>query len=76
VCNQSPLGVLCIVPPQGISAREVVNRVLGSGKAWVSVATFERQEVIRACVTSGETTEYDVAVLIESLCLEDSKWTA
>lgn len=76
VCNQSPLGVVCIVPPQGISAREVVNRVLGSGKAWVSVATFERQEVIRACVTSGETTEYDVAVLIESLCLEDSKWTA
>jgi aromatic-L-amino-acid/L-tryptophan decarboxylase len=74
VCNQSKLGVVCIEPPQGTEASEVVNRVLGSGKAWVSVASFEGRSVIRACVTSGEATENDIAVLVN--LLGGLKWTA
>jgi hypothetical protein len=47
--------------------RTIVGRVLASGQAWVSVAQFEGRPVIRACVTHGETTPEDVAVLVEAL---------
>ena len=71
VVNQSPLGVVCVEPPPTPGGvRAVVSHVLGSGKAWVSVATFEGREVIRACVTSGETTDDDIEVLVN--CLQDA----
>jgi len=74
VVNQSPLAVVCIEPPDQNDIREIVSRVLATGKAWVSVASFEGREVIRACVTSGEATENDVADLVD--CLEEAKaWT-
>ena len=74
VVNQSPLAVVCIEPPDKTDIREIVSRVLATGKAWVSVASFEGREVIRACVTSGEATENDVADLVD--CLEEAKaWT-
>jgi hypothetical protein len=62
---------VCVEPPATPGGvRAVVNHVLGSGKAWVSVATFEGREVIRACVTSGETTDDDIEVLVN--CLQDA----
>lgn len=74
VVNQSPLAVVCIAPPDEGNVKDIVSRVLATGKAWVSAASFEGREVIRACVTSGETTENDIAVLVE--CLEEAKtWT-
>jgi glutamate/tyrosine decarboxylase-like PLP-dependent enzyme len=74
IVNQSPLAVVCTEPSDQSNIRKIVNRVLATGKAWVSVASFEGREVIRACVTSGETTENDVADLVE--CLEEAKtWT-
>ena len=74
IVNQSPLAVVCIEPSNQSNIRKIVDRVLATGKAWVSVASFEGREVIRACVTSGETTENDVADLVE--CLEEAKtWT-
>jgi glutamate/tyrosine decarboxylase-like PLP-dependent enzyme len=73
VINQSPLGVVCIEPPYAKDAREIVDNVLATGKAWVSVASFEGREVIRACVVSGETTENDIADLVD--CLEQAAWT-
>jgi hypothetical protein len=61
-------------PPEQSNIREIVDRVLATGKAWVSVASFEGREVIRACAASGETTDNDVADLVE--CLEEAKaWT-
>jgi glutamate/tyrosine decarboxylase-like PLP-dependent enzyme len=69
VRNQSLLGVLCIDAPSNTTAEEIVRLVLASGKAWVSVACFEGHKVIRACVTSGETTENDIAALAD--CLEE-----
>jgi glutamate/tyrosine decarboxylase-like PLP-dependent enzyme len=66
--NASSLAVLCIMPPQGFPRpRDIVSEVLRSGSAWISTATFEGQEVIRACVTHGETTAEDVAALITAL---------
>jgi glutamate/tyrosine decarboxylase-like PLP-dependent enzyme len=68
IANQSPLAVLCIEPPAGSGeVRSIVNRVLASGRAWISAATFEGSDVIRACVTNGETTPHDVDELADIL---------
>jgi glutamate/tyrosine decarboxylase-like PLP-dependent enzyme len=68
IANRSALAVLCIEPPQGAGdARTIVDRVLASGRAWISAANFEGRQVIRACVTHGETTREDVGELVEAL---------
>ncbi len=68
IANSSQLGVLCLEPPPGCGdVRSIVARVLASGRAWVAVASFEGNDVIRACVTHGETTEDDVLELVHSL---------
>ncbi len=66
--NNSLLAVLCIEPPAGSpDIRSIVSRVLSSGRAWVSATTFEGRDVIRACVTHGETTPEDIAELAGAL---------
>jgi glutamate/tyrosine decarboxylase-like PLP-dependent enzyme len=68
IANDSALAVLCIDPPPGFrDARSIVARTLSSGRAWVSASIFEGRDVIRACVTHGETTPEDVAELVDSL---------
>lgn len=68
VANASPLAVLCVEPPPGSrDVRSIVRSVLVSGQAWVSVATFEGREVIRVCVTNGESRPVDVTLLVEAL---------
>jgi glutamate/tyrosine decarboxylase-like PLP-dependent enzyme len=68
IVNRSPLAVLCIEPPAGTApVRTIAGKVLASGRAWVSVATFEGRDVLRACVTHGETTAEDVGILVEAL---------
>jgi glutamate/tyrosine decarboxylase-like PLP-dependent enzyme len=72
IANDSLLAVLCIEPPPGSGeARSIVNRVVSAGRAWISAATFEGREVIRACVTHGETTADDIAELVNAL--DDAK---
>ncbi len=68
VVNDSPLAVLAAVPPPALdSPRAIVERVLESGRAWVSLARFEERDVVRICVTHGETSEEDLSVLLEAL---------
>jgi aromatic-L-amino-acid decarboxylase len=68
IVNNSPVAVLCVEPPPGAaSVPIIVGRVLESGRAWISTATFEGRAVIRACVTHGETTEADIDVLVATL---------
>ena len=68
IANNSSLAVLCIQPEPGRgTARSIVNRILASGRAWVSVATFEGRDVIRACVTHGGTTPDDIMDLVDVL---------
>jgi glutamate/tyrosine decarboxylase-like PLP-dependent enzyme len=74
--NSSPLAVLCIKPPPGSGdIRSIVARVLASGRAWIAVASFEGSEVIRACVTHGETTPEDVLELVHTLIPADETET-
>jgi aromatic-L-amino-acid decarboxylase len=68
VLNDSPFAVLTVVPPHALgSPRAVVERVLKSGRAWVSLARFEERDVVRICVTHGETSEEDLSILLEAL---------
>jgi glutamate/tyrosine decarboxylase-like PLP-dependent enzyme len=68
VVNDSPLALLNVLPPRTLGdPRAVVERVLRSGRAWVSLARFEEQDVIRICITHGETSDADVAILIDTL---------
>jgi len=68
VVNDSPLALLNVVPPPVLGEpRAVVERVVKSGRAWISLARFEERETIRICVTHGETSDEDIAILIEAL---------
>ncbi|HEU5443306.1 MAG TPA: pyridoxal-dependent decarboxylase [Steroidobacteraceae bacterium] len=68
IVNDSPLAVLCVQPPAGSApAREIVRKVLASGRAWVGVARYEGDEVVRICATHGEATIADVDELVAAL---------
>ncbi len=68
IVNDSPLAVLDAVPPAGLGpVRELVRRVVASGRAWVAPTTFEGRDVVRICATNGETTLQDVDILIAAL---------
>jgi glutamate/tyrosine decarboxylase-like PLP-dependent enzyme len=68
VVNESELAVVCLVPPAGsLPVRHIVQHVLKSGGAWVSAAQFEGREVIRACVTHGETSPADIEAVASLL---------
>ncbi len=68
IVNDSSLAVLSILPPSGSpEVGSIVAKVLKSGRAWISTATFEGQAVIRACLTHGETTQRDVNELVDAL---------
>ena len=68
VVNDSPLALLNVQPPAAVGdARAAVSRVLKSGSAWVSLARFEEQDVVRICVTHGETSAEDVTILVQAL---------
>jgi glutamate/tyrosine decarboxylase-like PLP-dependent enzyme len=62
------LAVACMTPPAGsLPVREIVKRVVMSGRAWLSVAMFEGREVIRACVPNGETSHSDIEEVVDAL---------
>jgi aromatic-L-amino-acid/L-tryptophan decarboxylase len=66
--NDSPLAVLCLIPPpDSRPIRDIVQRVLASGRAWIAAARFEGREVVRICATHGETSLEDVAELVAAL---------
>ena len=68
IVNDSPFALLNAVPPAALGdPRTVVARVVGSGRAWVALARFEERDVIRICVTHGETSDADLATLVETL---------
>ncbi len=61
VVNDPALAVVCLTPPDHARpVRDIVASVLASGGAFVSVARFEGRDVLRACVTNGETTAADI----------------
>jgi aromatic-L-amino-acid decarboxylase len=68
IANASCLAVLCVEPPEGGGdVHMIVRKILESGIAWVSVASYEGRRVIRACITHGETSRDDVNRLANAL---------
>jgi glutamate/tyrosine decarboxylase-like PLP-dependent enzyme len=68
IANDSVLAVIDAVPPPDLGeVRALVRRVVASGRAWVAPTTFEGRDVVRICVTNGETTLADVDALIAVL---------
>jgi glutamate/tyrosine decarboxylase-like PLP-dependent enzyme len=68
VANDSQLAVLCVVPPpESAAIRDIVRRVLDSGRAWVAATTHEGREVLRICATHGESSLADANELVAAL---------
>ena len=68
ILNNSSVAVLCIQPPPRFGdVKSIVGKILSSGRVWVAAATFEGREIIRACVTHGETTPNDIIELGNAL---------
>lgn len=68
IANESPVAVLCAKPPPGAPpVKAIVGRVLTPGRAWISATVFEGCDVVRACVTHGETTHTDIDALVAAL---------
>ncbi|HEY7930031.1 MAG TPA: pyridoxal-dependent decarboxylase [Steroidobacteraceae bacterium] len=68
VRNEPRLAVLCAAPPQGSApVRQIVQRVLRSGNAWVAATRFEGEDAVRICATHGESSERDLQLLVAAL---------
>lgn len=68
VANDPALAVVCVEPPPGSPpVREIVQRLLASGIAWMSAARFEGRDIVRAAVTHGETSLAHVEVAVAAL---------
>jgi len=68
VLNWPALAVACVEPPPGpVAVADIVQRVVSSGQAWISLANFEGRSVVRACVTHGETSPADIAAVVDAL---------
>jgi glutamate/tyrosine decarboxylase-like PLP-dependent enzyme len=68
IANDSRLAVLCVLPPAGSApVREIVRRLLASGRAWAAVAKLEGREVVRICATHGEISLADIEELVAAL---------
>ncbi|HEY2037481.1 MAG TPA: pyridoxal-dependent decarboxylase, partial [Steroidobacteraceae bacterium] len=68
IANDSRLAVLCVLPPAGSApVREIVRKLLASGRAWAAVAKLEGREVVRLCATHGEISSADIDELVAAL---------
>jgi 7-keto-8-aminopelargonate synthetase-like enzyme len=68
VVNDSPVAVVCALPPAGSPAPKVIaRRAVASGRAWVSSTMFRGRDVVRMCITNGHTTSEDVRALVRLL---------
>jgi aromatic-L-amino-acid decarboxylase len=68
VHNSPALAVVCATPPGNAApVREIVARVLASGRAWIAAARFEDVDVVRICVTHGRTTIEDIEEVVSAL---------
>ncbi len=68
VANPGSLGVLCVVPPMPHRpVRDIAEAIVSSGEAWIAAAAFEGRDVIRICVTNGQTDCDDIEALVELL---------
>lgn len=72
IVNDSPLPLVCFthdaIDGRHLTTQSVVDRVLARGRCWISQVMLPRRTAaLRACITSFDTDESDLAVLMEDL---------
>lgn len=72
VVNDSALPLVCFthdaIDGTNLTTQTVVDRVLARGRCWISHVTLPRDKAaLRACITSFDTTDADLDVLMEDL---------
>lgn len=72
IVNDSPLPLVCFthdaIDGLHLTTQSVVDRVLARGRCWISQVMLPRRTAaLRACITSFDTGESDLAVLMEDL---------
>src|SRR5207249_146427 len=70
--NDSPLAVVCFTHPEieggRTSAKDVVDRVVRSGRAWISEVHVSGPTIaLRACITSHRARPADIDILVDEL---------
>lgn len=80
VKNESPLPVVCFSDEKEGKdpgfARALCDRVVRSGKAWISVYPIGQEETLRACITNYSTGEEHLIKLVELLGKAREKYKA
>ena len=72
VVNDSPLPLVCFtheaIDGERLTTHAVVDRVLARGRCWISHVTLARgTSALRACITSFDTSEADLDILMQDL---------
>ena len=69
IANETPLPLVCFAPEaaRDDAIRTIEAAVARSGEAWISAARLRGGLVLRACITSYETGEADIAALLNCL---------
>lgn len=68
IANSSEMAVLCVIPPAGfLPAAEIARAVVASREGWVASTRFQGRDVVRICVTNGETSPSDMHALADLL---------
>ncbi|HJU73649.1 MAG TPA: pyridoxal-dependent decarboxylase [Gemmatimonadaceae bacterium] len=74
IVNDTPLPLVCFthgaIDGQSLTTQNVVDRVLARGRCWISHVKLPRgTAAVRACITSFDTNDEDIDVLLEDLAL-------
>jgi glutamate/tyrosine decarboxylase-like PLP-dependent enzyme len=67
ILSASELGIVCFADPKGRSPRAIASDLEARGRAWLVATEVKGRPALRACVTSRDTDEVDLAVLIDEL---------
>jgi glutamate/tyrosine decarboxylase-like PLP-dependent enzyme len=73
--NDTQLPLICFSPPISDDGkiRSIADRIVKSGKTWLSTVPVRGTLTLRACITSYETRQEDIDCLIELLCKENTR---
>ncbi|MGH3241110.1 MAG: pyridoxal phosphate-dependent decarboxylase family protein [Spirillospora sp.] len=70
IVNDTPLPVVCFADPADTTGKHhdaLAQRVVGSGRAWISPVRLDGHAALRACVISHRTTPADVEELVQAV---------
>lgn len=69
ILNETALPLVCFAPRNAVDTevKSIAAKIVNGGEAWLSTVALRGRPVLRACVTSYETTEQDINGLVAAL---------